>query len=121
MKTQKNDFIILSADNTETLKNVLEDLNYTYQKCIGKYKGTIETSFLVRLDDQIQLDIIKKLAFNNFNQESVLIRINGKISLVYSNGIIERFDSFKMISKKQAKKENAYTLINGNYYILKNN
>lgn len=119
MKTQKNDFIILSADNTETLKNVLEDLNYTFQQCTGKYKGTIETSFLVRLDDQMQLDILKKIAFNNFNQESVLIRINGKILLVYSNGNIERFDSFKMISKKQAEKLNAYTFINQNYYILK--
>lgn len=62
---------IENASRTERLSDMLGQRGLISRKVDGAYKGTRETSFLVKIYDLSQLDIIDELSAM-FNQESVL-------------------------------------------------
>jgi len=122
----KTPFIILSAElvnennvyRTSLLKDMLLGLNLNFHEAIGCYKGTKEQSFFVTPKDTIEMQAITDIAFNQFNQESVLTQDSAGVSyLEYQNGSIERLGA--MIEVTDVTGLDAYTKINNRYYTVK--
>ena len=122
--------IILSAElsnlsnaenlrRTETLRHCLEDLDFSFSDAVGSYKGEIEESFVVIVNDQTEIDTLKDFAFKNFNQETVLYQDgNGYAHLIESNATQhpKLIGRLSRVSKDDAFKAVRYTMFNEKYY-----
>lgn len=127
---QKPEFIILSAElsnltelenlrRTANLRSCLNDLKLSYKEVDGCYKGSTENSFMVIIPDEATFEVVRDLALKSFNQESILFRdYAGKARLEYQNGDTIELGSFKEVSKEQATSEDAYTVVNGAYWVV---
>jgi len=126
MRYIKDNFAILSAERpkennklrTSILSHILEDLNFPFARCEGMYKGDKETSFLVVVKNKTELEIIAQIAFNQFDQESILYRDRTKgISLIFEKEVQPLKGTFTKVNTIDGL--DAYTKINNNYYIIK--
>lgn len=130
LETLKPALIILSAckgedqnidsNNTNLLSSLLELNNVKFSKVQGCYKGTCETSFLCIVSSPAEARLISSFA-DMFNQESILLRTSNGIYLLFNNGD-EPFkigDNFKNVPAHVAKRQDAYTVKDGKYYIVK--
>lgn len=130
LETLKPDVIILSSckgedqnidsNNTNLLSSLLELNNVKFSKVQGCYKGTCETSFLCIVSSPAKARLIESFA-DMFDQESILARTSNGIYLMFSNGD-EPFkigDNFQNVPDYIAKRQDAYTVRNGKYYIVK--
>lgn len=121
--------IILSAElsglskeanekRTNTLRNILEDCNLTFNDSIGVYKGKEEKSFVVLPNNDEEIQGIKEFAFLNFDQESYLYQdSNQEAYLVFNNGTHQQLGRLSEVPQAIAQAEENYTILNGKYYI----
>ena len=121
--------VILSAENstntfegnrqrTTTLEGMLEDIGLPFERATGVYKGQREASFVVIVRDETDIDILKGFAFNNFNQEAVLLQdSNQEAHLIFRNGSSERLGRLEQVSEEIAMSQDSFTLLNDSYYI----
>lgn len=138
MRRLNDTMIILSAElstesnienqnRTNHLEKLLSETGYVYQPAQGCYKGDKERSFIVYVPNQLDntLNIFREIAFNVFNQESILIVDPDRYSgLELSNGEYQALNGkFQHTSKEEALNSEAYTRVpsrNGsNYFIVK--
>lgn len=112
-----NTYIILSAEkSTETprtnlersaeLEGVLEDHGYKFKRAIGRYRGAEETSFIVPVNNNHNIQELKLIA-TVFQQESVLEVGQGHGWLLYTNGGEEYIGSIVNASGR----EESYTQV----------
>ena len=82
----------------------------------GKYSGKTELSFCL---DLTRLDLVESIA-REFNQESILIvDSSGQAFLKYlKDSKLVNIGKFKAVSKKSASKLDAWSNINGQFYIV---
>lgn len=109
-----------NRQRTETLRGCLQDCNMNFSQAVGVYKGKEETSFVVVVRDEEEIEALKGFAFLNFNQESILLQdANQEAYLVFNDGETQRLGRLEQVSKEVATKEDAYTILNGQYYITR--
>ena len=124
-----NQFVILSAElshltldenNTRTnqLKLMLTKLGFNPVEMVGCYKGSSETSFFVpteRVDDIERLEFI---AFDRFQQESILVQYSDGHSRLHYPNHVEHIGKVREITKQEAFKRDCYTFYPklGKYY-----
>lgn len=100
--------------NLHKTKKLLDYYGIAYQEAQGSYKGTLEQSLIVDLS---HLSVIKSIA-NRFDQESILlIDSASQASLMFQSGELLDLGKFKHVSDKMALISDAWTLVNGKYYM----
>lgn len=126
----KQQVIILSAelDNrvyvtnkqaTDRMNDLLNRANITFNIGQGSYKGSKEVSFICLPKNQLEIDTLKHLAFNLFNQESILHQdSNGQAYLVYSDDTEVTLGKLRQLPIDQAEKLEAYTILNNKAYAV---
>jgi hypothetical protein len=131
MRTQYNTVIILSAQlstlskNANTIRhdNLLKTLSgwsMVYAETLGVYKGQGEESVLIVPKTSIQVERLKKLAFETYGQESILVQDNEGISfLEFHNGSTVKLGRLTPITQDEAMKLDAYTILNKQYWTTK--
>ncbi|MCI0558992.1 MAG: hypothetical protein MN733_10890 [Nitrososphaera sp.] len=78
-----------NAQRTQALLHTLIALGFDYQEAEGQYEGRVESSFAVKLYVPIEeeLDKLKRIAFNVFLQDSILVvDTQDKATLLYNHG-----------------------------------
>lgn len=117
--TKDNDSIENTNFRTKTLKNVLTDINLAFAEATGVYKGKTETSFVVVVNSQDDIENLKSLAFNSFQQESILVQdSNQEAFLVFNNNKTLNLGRLEAVTPDQAKKLDSYTILNDTYYAI---
>lgn len=123
-------FIILSAEqsgldkdqnNAETtkLEYIISSMELDYEKVHGKYDGTEEESYIIYEPEYVYIQVLRNIAFYDFQQECVLINDDEGLYLEYSSGRVEHYKDFTEILEIQAKHNKAgYSKIGDKYYIL---
>ena len=127
---RKPEFIILSAElssltggeNTFRTRNLvacLVDLGVKYTPVTGCYEGVEEISFMVMTPDESTFEAVRDLGLKSFNQDSILFRdYTGEAALYYGNGDYQPLGTFKQVTKECAFFQDAYTKVNGAYWIV---
>ena len=130
LETLKPAIIILSACKGEDQKidrnntNLLEDLlnlnNVKASKVQGCYQGVCEESFLCIVSSPEQARLIASFA-DIFDQDCILARTSKGVYLMFSNGgeLVKIGDKLQNVPEHVAKRQDAYTLKDGKYYIVK--
>lgn len=109
-----------NRQRTATLEGILQDLHLPFNKALGVYKGSEETSFVVIVRDETDIEVLRDFAFKNFGQESILVQdANQEAYLLYQDGTTERLGVLEQTTKENALKQDAYTLMNDQYYITR--
>lgn len=120
---QVKQFVIMSTDlislpafpslgRFSMLESYLKDNGYSFVECEGKYKGTTERSVMILINSNEQLEDIKSLAFNVFNQENILYRdSNGLFSLEYPDKSVILGRKLRELSDKECELRDNYTKI----------
>lgn len=117
--TKNGDSVENTNFRTKTLRGVLGDLRLPFSEATGVYKGQTETSFVVVVTDNFDIDTLKGLAFKNFDQESILVQdSNQEAYLIFNNGTTQNLGRLEQVSEEQAKELDNYTILNGNFYAV---
>lgn len=127
-QTQFDRLVIISAEllinndvenyiTSDNLLKCLQDINMNFSKAVGLYKGVEERSFVVLPRNDEELQVLKDLAFNNFSQESILVRdYDGNAALTYWDGTVKELGPIKQVNPKLIEQLESYTVMNGNVY-----
>lgn len=100
---------------TEKLKSILESRKMSFVKVEGYYKGVKEDSFMITTN--FYVEVLSKLAFNLFNQESVMICDSlANCKLKYQDGKLESIGSLSSISHKEVELYDNFSIINNVAY-----
>ena len=131
-----NQFVILSAElshlsenenikrTTELLK-ALESNGFTATRFEGYYKGSKETSLGIPLNQYFTFikndDDLKKLemlAFDRFNQESILVQYSDGHSRLHYRDRVEYLGKVRLVTKQFAESQDSFTFYpeKGLYY-----
>ena len=125
----KNQVIILSAelprldyyvnqDRTTLLRNMLIDIGLPFRSVRGFYKGTMEHSFLVVINDMTLFETVRDFAFKTFEQESILYQeSSGLCSLIYNDETVQNLGKMHLVNEETAKMKDSYTQIDDKFYI----
>lgn len=116
----------LQLDEAETLgrrtwfEHKLVQLGFNFRKVSGAYKGKPETSYMVLIDSDDQLPSLYRLA-EAFKQESVLLLdSNGYAALFDADGRhLAELGKFVRVSREEAVEQDAWTYVDGAYYITR--
>lgn len=117
--TKSGDSVENTNFRTKTLRGVLGDLRLPFSEATGVYKGQTETSFVVVVTDNFDIDTLKGLAFKNFDQESILVQdSNQEAYLIFNDGTTQNLGRLEQVTEEQAKELDNYTILNGNFYAV---
>ena len=124
-----NQFVLISAElsqltNTENiirtnqLKLMLEQSGFKPVYMKGVYKGVGEISFFVPVTSNDDIERLEFIAFDRFNQESILVQYSDGHSRLHYPNHIEHIGKVREITKQEAFKRDAYTFYPklGKYY-----
>jgi len=133
-----NQFVILSAElshltpqeneiRTNQLQLMLTKLGFKPTEMIGCYKGDQENSFFVpitRVDDRGLLsgnhnsNLLEFIAFEQFNQESILVQYSDGHSRLHYPDHVEYIGKVREVSEEVASTKDAFTFYPklGKYY-----
>jgi len=124
-----NQFVILSAElshltleenNTRTnqLELMLRHSGFKPVLMKGVYKGSSEISFFVPVIRNDDIERLEFIAFDRFNQESILVQYSDGHSRLHYPNHIEHIGKVREITKQEAFKRDAYTFYPklGKYY-----
>ena len=109
--------IILSAElsrlsvdvnqkRTLALLNALIYHDIAFKSVVGSYKGTFEHAFKVSTENTT---LIKRLAFKDFMQESILIIGEDETNLLYSDNNMESIGKYSETTREDAMSKENYT------------
>lgn len=109
-----------NRQRTQTLEGILQDLHLSYNKATGVYKGSQEDSFVVIVNSELDIEVLRDFAFKNFDQESILVQdANQEAYLLYQDGTTQRLGVLEQATKEVATAQDSYTIMNDNYYITR--
>jgi hypothetical protein len=119
--TKNGDSVENTNFRTKTLRGILGDLRLPFSEATGVYKGQTETSFVVVISDNFDIDTLKAVAFKNFDQESILVQdANQEAYLIFNDGTTQNLGRLEQVSEEQARKLDNYTILNNNFYAISN-
>lgn len=110
---------------TKLTHKLLLDMDLKFKPCQGCYKGTTEQSFMVVTDDIMDIDRLKHLAHVVLEQESILIRDQDGIQLLFGqnaqgyNELQYIGTKFVQVPESELAQCEAYTTIDGIHWIVK--
>lgn len=108
-----------NAMRTFELEEELESANITFSTALGSYHGIKEVSFVCTVKDIAELNRLQYLAFDVFDQESILFQDTfGDAKLLYSDKEVQELGKLRQVSKQLAETGDNYTLMNGEYYAI---
>ena len=120
-------FLFLSAElennkdnkaNTKELESHLMRSGLKFDRVEGCYKGVTENSFRVELSMK-DYSLLSYLAFKLYQQDSVMVVDNeNNANLHYGNGHRHSIGKLIQTDEATAKAEDAYSIINGAFYIV---
>lgn len=97
---------------TAELHLALHERDLTFVPARGFYKGSEERSVVVLIDDSDDYDFVLALAFERFEQESVLVvDANYVARFVYAKGGIERAGMMVKVDERIARSREGWTRI----------
>ena len=106
-----------NRQRTTTLEAMLQDIKLPFSKALGVYEGSEESSFVVVVKDELDIEVLRDFAFKNFGQESILIQdANQEAYLLYQDGTTQQLGRLVQVSKEVAQNNGNYTLVNDQYY-----
>jgi hypothetical protein len=116
-----------NVDRSIQLLNALRNADFAFKTCQGVYKGDSELSFLVNCHGVEDNALIKRLAFTDFKQESILVikETDSEAYLLYNDNRLEELGKFTEVSQSEAENNDNYTAMYGNdrktlkYFICK--
>jgi len=124
--------IILSAEKdsiskeenqkrTDILKGCLSDCNLRFDEGTGVFNnGPEEKSLVVIVNDEDEIQAVKDFAFQNFNQDAIVLQdVNQEAHLINNDGTELALGRLELVSKAFAIDKGNYTLLNGKYYATK--
>lgn len=131
-----NQFVILSAElshlsesenlsRTNELLTALVNNGFNPVRFEGHYKGSKESSFGIPLNqyftlikDNNDLNTLEMLAFDRFNQESILVQYSDGHARLHYRDHIEHLGKLRLVSKEVAEKQDSFTFYpeKGLYY-----
>jgi hypothetical protein len=101
----------------ENLKACLDDCHFKYKEATGVYKGQEETSLVVLVNNETEIQTVKDFAFKGFNQESIFYQdSNGLGHLIFNDGKSKRVGRLREVSPKRIEQLNNYTVLNNKVY-----
>lgn len=106
------------AANAAFLRRIFDECDdMPVQKVIGMWQGEFEHSFEFTVGQLAQLNAIKRIAFDEFNQEAVLI-VNGAGEAIIhlANGTHEFIGMWAEVSEERARLRRGYSIIEGRYF-----
>lgn len=107
-----------NLNRTNILRGCIDDIGLKFSQAIGVYKGKEEMSFVVLINTLDDIENLKSFAFNNFDQESVLYQdANQEAYLLFGDGTEQRLGVLERTNKDDAIIRDAYTILNGEYYV----
>ncbi len=102
---------------TSNLETSLNECNISFNKAIGYYKGSEETSFVCLPKNEQEVEVLKDFAFKSFKQESVLFQdSNGQSYLIFENDEEETIGKLRQVNSKLIEQLESYTIMNGAIY-----
>ena len=130
------EFVILSAElshlsenenikRTTELLTALQNNGFNPVRFEGHYKGSKESSFGIPLNqyytlikDNNDLNTLEMLAFDRFNQESILVQYSDGHARLHYRNHIEHIGKLRLVSKEVAEKQDSFTFYpdKGLYY-----
>ena len=114
-----NRVYITNREATNKLNELLEESNIRFNTALGSYNGEKESSFVCLPKNQNEVDLIKWLAFNKFNQESILYQdSNGQAYLEYEDGVSVTLGKLREVDMSQTETLEAFTILNNKAYAV---
>ncbi len=124
-----NRFVVMSFDNElgaaeysqylAAIKIISSFTGLPVSPAVGCYKDKEETSLVIELNDTQLLAPFIELA-KKYHQESILYVENNKASLVFCESTsMDTIGRWSEVSKDDALKSDAFTYLNGHYYLAK--
>jgi hypothetical protein len=102
---------------TNNLESCLVDMRLPFKRGTGVYKGTEEVSFVVVVNDELDIQTVKDFAFKSFGQESILhVDSNQEAVLVFNNGVTERLGRLEQVEQSVALGRDSYTILDDKFY-----
>lgn len=131
-----NEFVILSAElshlsesenlrRTGELLTALESNGFTVTRFEGYYKGSKETSigiplnqYFTSIKSEDDLRKLEMLAFDRFNQESIMVQYSDGHSRLHYRDHIEYIGKVRLVTKQFAESKDSFTFYpeKGLYY-----
>ena len=124
-----NQFVLISAElshltleenNTRTnqLELMLRHSGFKPVFMVGRYKGDQENSFFVPVTRADDIERLEFIAFDRFQQESILVQYSDGHSRLHYPNHVEHIGKVREITKQEAFKRDCYTFYPklGKYY-----
>lgn len=106
-----------NATRTQTLSDCIEDIGLPFNKSTGLCNGKEETSLVVLIRNQVDIDVLKDFAFKNFDQDYVLYQdANKETYSLFKDGTTKQLGRLTNVPKEVALKLDSYTVLNDLYY-----
>ena len=101
-----------------TLRNCLNDCNLSFREATGVFEnGPEETSFVVVVNNEAEIQSVKEFAFLNFGQDAILFQdSNQEAYLINKDGTEKRLGRLEQVPKEVALGNGSYTLMGNDYY-----
>ena len=109
---------ITNIERTARLVKVLESEGIVYNRAVGVYKDSVETSFVCLPKCNGELMFLMDLGLKVFSQESILVQNKqGDAVLMYQDWTTKRIGKLRQMDSRIARKQESYTLLNDQYYV----
>jgi hypothetical protein len=109
-----------STENTRRttlLNDMIAELRLPFKSSKGVYKGSAESSFVVIVREQADIDALTGFAFKSFGQESILHQDSNQLArLIYSDGKTETLGKLVQVPKELAETLDNYTVMEDKFY-----
>jgi hypothetical protein len=102
---------------TALLNDMISELRLPFKTAKGIYKGSEESSFVVVVRNEADIETLANFAFKSFGQESVLHQDSNQLArLIFATGETQEVGKLVQVSKMLAQSMDNYTLMDGKYY-----
>lgn len=109
-----------NARRTSLLNDMIAELKLPFKPALGVYMGNKENSFVVVVESQAEIDVLKGFAFKSFGQESILHQdANQEARLIFADDSTKQLGRLEQVSKEEALSLDNYTEMNGKFYTTK--
>ena len=107
-----------NRQRTENLEACLNDLNLTFKRGTGVHKGTQETSFVVIVNNETDIEVLRDFAFKSFAQDSILhVDSNQEAVLIFNDGTREQLGRLEQVNREIATSRDSYTILDDKYFV----
>lgn len=109
---------VIDIASTKDFARYLDSNKFSYNEAQGMYKGTSERSFVILIDSDYELELLKAIAMK-YNQESILYQdSNGISQLLFTDGSDSMVTLGKLRQTETIDNLEAYTILKGKFYSI---